>query len=248
MKRQIGTPVLYSIFIVIIFASACKRDSGPNEPSALDPEVGSIVPEVDSGDAKVEISAGGLNPLPATGPDSITSPDSPVLNPVEDAEKADIDPEAVSDVEQSLPNGTYTVMGVGSNRCLQQQAPVGSDAPQLVQFTCNAGDAQKFVMTFVDQKYYSIKNLASGKALEVLGHAVKKLAHLQLSEYVARSDQHFFIHRLASGYFNLKPVDDQGLCVDVSFASKADNAFIQMWDQCDLPNEAWILILVPEPQ
>src|SRR5688572_32620205 len=64
-------------------------------------------------------------------------------------------------------NGAYTIVAVGANKCVQFAGGRMDDAVELQIAACNGSKAQQFKLVALPGGYYSIRNAASGKCIDV---------------------------------------------------------------------------------
>lgn len=144
--------------------------------------------------------------------------------------------------DQLIKNGKYIIKGLGSRKCLQPEGKSKAGAAAIVQETCNGELSQQFQINSTNGLSYQITNVNSLLSLEVKDGVIANLARVQQNAYTKSSHQLFLIEAHSPGVYLIKPQANPALCVDVSYGSNENGAFIQLWSECNLPNQQWAII------
>jgi Ricin-type beta-trefoil lectin domain-like len=251
-----------TLLIMVLLTSACNEKPGTNTLIIQD------TPQAEyfgSKDAELESDADEASEDKAAGKDKTAGKDNapaPVVAtplPAEDEEKVpnlspiepDIDirpvvaPKPVPEVMGIIKNGEYNIKGVGSKKCLQAVDKSKAAEAILVQETCSTEYSQRFQFTLVEGKFYQITNVDSLLSLEIKDAIAVPEVRITQNTYTRGTHQQFVVEALANGAFNIKSRLSASYCLDVSFGSVSNGAFIQLWNQCSLPNQQFTILPVP---
>lgn len=171
--------------------------------------------------------------------------DSVIDLPSTDMPKPKPEPEPDPGVMGIIKNGVYNIKGVASKKCLQPLDKSKASESTIVQETCSTESAQRFQFTLVEDKFYQITNVNSLLSLEIKDAIVVNEGRITQNTYTRSTHQQFVIEALPNGAYNIKSRMSGGHCLDVSFGSMANGAFIQLWKECHLPNQQFTILPVP---
>ncbi|MEU7892822.1 ThuA domain-containing protein [Nonomuraea sp. NPDC049152] len=145
---------------------------------------------------------------------------------------------AGEDAGGGLEPGVYTVTARHSGKNVTPASLL--DDAKIVQLGANQGDEQKWEALPATAGGYQLKNVKSGKCLDVPGGSTA--TGTQLVQWTCHPDgaahqlhQRFFI--TASGDDHIITAAASGLCVDVNGVSQADNAAVIQWTCVNAPNQ-----------
>ena len=152
-----------------------------------------------------------------------------------------------------LNNGYYKIISENSGKVLDVDNAGKNDGTNVQQYSYNGTDAQLWQIKDVGNGYYSFVSKCSGKYLDVYGGIVKNGKNVQIYTSNSTNAQKFKIENYASnkddsqikpenknvdnGLYTIKSYLDQNYVIDVSSASKNNNANIQIWKNSNVPQQ-----------
>ncbi|MET9697257.1 family 43 glycosylhydrolase [Streptomyces sp. NPDC006529] len=133
----------------------------------------------------------------------------------------------------SRPAFSSTVVAQHSGYCLDDPDQGTADGAQYRQYTCGAGEEQRFDFRPVTgvADTYSLVNRHSGKCLDVRGVSTADGAAVHQWTCHGGTSQQFTLRQAAANDYQLVAVHS-GKCVDVSGISTAAGALVHQWT-CD---------------
>lgn len=137
---------------------------------------------------------------------------------------------------------TYSIISRHSGKALDVYYGLADNGTNVLQYTYNAYENQKWYITKLDNGYYTIKSKVSGKVLDVEGGSTADGANIQQWEYGGGYNQEWSIEDIGGGYYVIYN-RNSGKCIDVDGASTADNANIHQWTYGGGYNQQWIISL-----
>lgn len=150
--------------------------------------------------------------------------------------------EKKNDPNQIVLNGYYFIKTAGAQKCLAVPGDSRDNGVQLEQKTCDIkSNLMKFEIEYLpSEKAYIISNRANQKFLEIRNQNEVIQAAIQQGDYFGMSYQMFLFEAQANNRFQIKS-KTKGLFLDVSGASTADGALIQLWGDGNGISSSWIL-------
>jgi len=145
---------------------------------------------------------------------------------------------------QILANGQYLVKNAGSKKCLHVPDGKRENNVKLVQFTCDISPENKFMIDFVEHKYYRFTNLSTSKSLQITDELAQDEATVEQADYLGQPYQQWILAKQEDGSFTIKPRENLNLCLDVIYGSDVDNAGLQIWRECTGVGQKWTLVPV----
>jgi hypothetical protein len=140
------------------------------------------------------------------------------------------------------PGASYTIVGVGSSKCLQFVGANTDDARGEIR-TCNASKAQQFHLQPVAGGYVSIVNALSGKCIDVGNESVDDSSPVGQFPCHGRANQNWIV--ADAGPDTIKLVArHSGKVLDVGNEDTADGALIGQYHWQSHANQQWRLKLV----
>ncbi|WAC75571.1 RICIN domain-containing protein [Roseateles sp. SL47] len=140
-----------------------------------------------------------------------------------------------------LPYGRFSVQSTLSNLCLDLANTGQADADRVIQAACTGADRQRFELTLAADGGYRLRNVASGKLLDVAGAATAAGTAVQQWPDTEGGNQHFL--PTADGMaVQLKALHSHQ-CLDVTAERTDAGAPIQQWDcGAGKANQLWRLV------
>lgn len=140
-----------------------------------------------------------------------------------------------------LPYGRFSLQSSLSNLCLDLTGTGLADGDGVVQANCAGTDRQRFDLSLAADGSYRLRNVASGKVLDVTGAATTAGAVLQQWPDADGANQHFAA--LANGAAIQLKAQHSGLCLDLTAERTDAGAPIQQWEcGSGKANQLWRLI------
>jgi len=138
--------------------------------------------------------------------------------------------------------GPYQIIMRNSNKCLDNTGGSSANGNPIAQWDCAAGSAsnyanQVWVFDWTNNGYARIRNVSTGKCLNVQGASTADTARLILWTCgdAIGNDEWYGTPR-SDGYYQLK-VRHSLKCMDVRGASVANGAALQQYHCYDAPNQ-----------
>lgn len=141
-----------------------------------------------------------------------------------------------------VANGNYLIRSVHSQRCLDIPAAQKTNGLGLEIYDCapTPSAAQVFELKHVGNKFYQIKNVSTGKSLEVRGQVLAQERLIQQGDYVGGAYQQFEFQPQSDGTYVIK-CKGANLVFDVSGAKVENKTPIQIWPPNNFVNERFTL-------
>ncbi|MGL1936105.1 MAG: RICIN domain-containing protein [Fibrobacterales bacterium] len=125
-------------------------------------------------------------------------------------------------------NYTYAIKNVKSQKCVEVQDAAQWDGANVQQYHCTGGNAQKWQFSEIDGDIHTIRNVETGKLLDVAWGGQSD--NIQQWGTEANGDsQKWIVRQITRGTFNIRPVSNPEECIDVQAASLEANANIQRY-------------------
>ncbi len=156
------------------------------------------------------------------------------------------DPSPAPKDEGPVAEGRYLIKSVHSGRCLDIPNASKDNGGGLEIYDCanDPSPPQVFQLIYHGDKLYEIKNLASGKSLEVRGQVMAPEKLIQQSTYVGGKWQQFSFLVQEDGTYLIK-CNGANFVFDVQGAKTANKTPIQIWAPNNFVNERFTLTPVP---
>ncbi|WP_308368101.1 MULTISPECIES: RICIN domain-containing protein [unclassified Microbulbifer] len=138
----------------------------------------------------------------------------------------------------NIPGGTYRFIVSHSGKAMNADGT--SDGASITQWSYDGGANQQWILTHLDGGQYSVKNVKSGRALDVAKMSKDHGAKFQLWGYHGGDNQKFAFIPVGDGYHRITPVHSNKPA-DVEAISAADGALIHQWGYLLGGNQKWRL-------
>ena len=144
-------------------------------------------------------------------------------------------------VGPSIPDGTYTIVGLNSGMAVDDPGSSRNTGTQMDQWTVNNGANQKWTVTNLGNNTVRLVNQASGLTLGVRSSSTANGAAVEQNTWTSASNQKWVASSTGTlGYFTLKNANS-GQMLDVVGASKTAGALLDQWPASGGANQAWHL-------
>jgi hypothetical protein len=140
-----------------------------------------------------------------------------------------------------VSGGTYKLISRSSGKALDVSQGSQADGGNVIQWTDNGGNNQKWTISDVGGGNYRLINVNSGKALDVNGGSQADGGDVIQWTYTGGNNQKWTISDIGGGYYRLINVNS-GKALDVYQASTADGADVVQWTYSGSNNQQWQLI------
>jgi hypothetical protein len=140
-----------------------------------------------------------------------------------------------------IANGTYRIIARHSGKALDAFGANTTNGTQIIQWTYNGGNNQRWTVTDRGGGQYSIVGVQSGRCIDVSNWGTANGTKVQLWDYIGGTNQKFTITPTSGGYYRITPTHATGSCLDVSGVSTADGANVQLWQWLSGNNQQWSL-------
>jgi len=149
-----------------------------------------------------------------------------------------------SDTGRTIPDGTCCLVNRYSNKLLTALNGGTANGTQLVQWTYDDGDEQKWTFTCLGNGQYKITGLASGRVMGVNGASTANGTKILLLEPTQTSNRRWTITPIGDGYFRITSAHS-GKVADVEGSSTADGANLYQWAYGGVLNQHWFFTTAP---
>jgi hypothetical protein len=129
---------------------------------------------------------------------------------------------------------TETLTARHSSRCVDVVNGSTADGAELIQYTCNGGNNQKWQFQSTGGGYFQVVAWHSGKCMDVSDRSTANGARVVQWPCNGGTNQQWQVQDAGSGYVRLV-ARHSGKCLDVVQASGANGARLQQWD-CNAGN------------
>ncbi|MGB8452058.1 MAG: RICIN domain-containing protein [Anaerocolumna sp.] len=140
-----------------------------------------------------------------------------------------------------VSGGTYKLINRNSGKALDVSEGSTADGGDVIQWSSNSGNNQKWVVTNMNNGYKLI-NVNSGKALDVYNNSSADGADVIQWTDNGQNNQRWNIVDLGNGYYNLVNVSS-GKLLDVDNSSTADGGNVLQWSNNGGYNQQWQLVI-----
>jgi hypothetical protein len=138
----------------------------------------------------------------------------------------------------NIPDGTYRLIVSHTGKAMD--AAGTSNGSSVQQWTSNGGTNQQWIVTHLGGGQYSVKDVRSGKFLDVASQSLEHGAKFQLWSWNGGDNQKFAFIPVGGGYHRITPVHSNKPA-DVEGISTADGALLQQWRYVLGNNQKWRL-------
>jgi hypothetical protein len=134
-----------------------------------------------------------------------------------------------------VANGTYTLTNLASNLVMDDPGASHTSGTQIIQWTPNGANNQKWVFTYNGHGYHTIRNLASGLYLTESG--TSNGAQLQQRTADSQDDQLWSVVWINGGFLLINKAS--GLAADDPGSSTTVGQGLDLWAVNDGRNQIW---------
>ncbi|WP_199619402.1 RICIN domain-containing protein [Paenibacillus alkalitolerans] len=138
----------------------------------------------------------------------------------------------------NIPDGTYRFIVRHSGKAMDAAGTTNGAA--VHQWSYHGGSNQHWTVTHLGGGQYSVRNVQSGRSLDVAQASHDHRAKFQLWSYHGGDNQRFAFIPVGEGYHRITPVHSNKPA-DVDGVSTADGALIQQWRYVLGGNQQWKL-------
>jgi hypothetical protein len=135
-----------------------------------------------------------------------------------------------------LPDGTYELRALHSDKCLDVAGAGAGDGVNVQQYVCNGTSAQRFTVSR-SARGYELKNAASGKCVDVSGASSGDGANIHQWSCHGGDNQRVQLAG-SNGVYELR-LAHSGKCADVDWGSHANGANVAQWPCTGYDNQRW---------
>jgi hypothetical protein len=132
----------------------------------------------------------------------------------------------------------YTIVGHGSNRCVDIQDFGTADGTNIQQWDCSGGNNQQFRVDGAGGSAVKLVNPQTGKCLDVAAASTSDGAPVQLWACNGTSTQTWQLEDVGSGLFRVRN-GNSGKCLDVTNAATTNGAKLQIWSCSGADNQSF---------
>lgn len=149
-----------------------------------------------------------------------------------------------------IKDGYYTITSLKSSKVLDVKGAGTADGTNVQQHSSNNTDAQKWLIKDVSDGYYSIISKCNGLYLNVSNTSISNGTNVNVSKANNTKAQKFkFIkpeefygtQTISNGIYTIKSALNQSKVLDVSAASTASGANIQIWNNVNVSQQKFIV-------
>lgn len=143
-----------------------------------------------------------------------------------------------------LENGYYTITNVNSGKVLDVSNGDKESGTNVQQYSSNGTDAQKWKIKDAGNGYFSIVSKLSDLCLDVSGGKSNNGTNIQVYSSNSTNSQKFKFEKygvttipektIEDGTYTIKTAIDDKYVLDISGASKADKANLQIWSNSNV--------------
>ncbi len=137
-------------------------------------------------------------------------------------------------------SGTFKMLARHSGKALDVYQKSVANGGNIVQWTYNGGNNQKWVVSSVGGGYYKIINLNSGLALDVAAGSLADGGNVIQYAYNGGTNQQWAINDLGNGYYSIIN-RKSGKALDIDGGSTADGANAWQWTYLSGTNQQFSL-------
>ena len=134
-------------------------------------------------------------------------------------------------------NQVYSIISKNSGKSLDVYYGNSDNGTNILQYTYNGYNNQKWYLQKQSNGYYIIRSYATGKVLDVADWSTSNGGNVHQWEYVGGANQEWSIEYV-DGYYKIIN-RHSGLALDVSDVSTADNANVHQWEYVGGANQLW---------
>ena len=142
------------------------------------------------------------------------------------------------------PNTNYKVCSRNSGKCLDVWNASTADGAQLVQYSLNGGNNQKWRITQVSPGHYTFRNVRSNKFLDISGASTGNGVPLIQWPATGSANQQWSFTPTGDGYFKFSPGSQPAASLDVKNGSTADGTTVVQWAWSGASWQQWSILPV----
>ncbi|GAB3656826.1 RICIN domain-containing protein [Glycomyces tarimensis] len=135
---------------------------------------------------------------------------------------------------------TTTMVARHSGKCADVVNGSTADGAEIIQYTCNGGDNQRWQLQSVGGGYYEIMSWRSGKCLDVSDASTANGAQVVQWPCNGGTNQQWQLRDAGGGYTELV-ARHSGKCLDVTSGSTENSARLKQYDCNSGTNQQWTL-------
>ena len=136
-------------------------------------------------------------------------------------------------LKYNVQTKTYTITALHSNKVIDVLGAGKTNGANVQQYTSNNSEAQQWVLKSAGNGYYYILSKCSGLYLDIASASTQNGTNIQVYEGNGSNAQKFKftqVGELKDGIYSIQTALDRSKVLDVSQASCADGANIQIWE------------------
>ena len=145
-----------------------------------------------------------------------------------------------ADMANAIDNGVYTITSKHSGKLVEVGAADVNDGANVIQWSANGHNTQRWLIAEQSDGYYSVINLNSGKALEVFDWQTSNGANIVKFEDRGLASQRWQINELSDGTVSFIN-KHSGKALDLYGFDTSDGANIAQWDYWGGDAQRWQL-------
>jgi len=138
-----------------------------------------------------------------------------------------------------VSGSTYKIIARHSGKAMDAYGAQTGNGTQIIQWTYNGGNNQRWTLTDRGGGQWSIIGVQSGRCVDINAWGTANGTKVQLWDYYGNNNQKYILTATDSGYYRLSPVHCQGSCLDVEGVSTADGAKVHLWQWLSGANQQW---------
>ncbi|MCH7231890.1 RICIN domain-containing protein [Glycomyces sp. L485] len=135
---------------------------------------------------------------------------------------------------------TTTMVARHSDKCADVVSGSTADGAEIIQYTCNDDNNQRWQLQSAGGGYYQIVSWSSGKCLDIDGGSTANGAQAIQWTCNGGTNQQWELRDAGSGYTQLV-ARHSGKCLDVTSASTEDSTRLKQYDCNSGTNQQWTL-------
>lgn len=148
-------------------------------------------------------------------------------------------PVAVYTAQGNIKDGVYQLINKNSEKALALQNSATNDGTIAIQTTETGADAEKWRVTYLDNKYYRIEQVtAPGKVLEIFNCSNSGGANAGIWTQVGSACQEWYISLMPEGYYRVTNKNSRKV-LEIVNAYTHDGANAIQWDFNEHATQQW---------
>ncbi|MDN5217249.1 RICIN domain-containing protein [Fulvivirgaceae bacterium BMA12] len=137
--------------------------------------------------------------------------------------------EIIPKSDTTIADGTYTIVNANSGLLMDVSGGSSLNGANVIQWTANGGDNQKWNITGIGNDEYKLINVSSQKSLDINNASAANGANVIQWNYSGSSNQKFKLVPAGDGKFNIKPVHSNK-CIAISGGGTAAGDNVIQWE------------------